>query len=58
MQELYYGEDEKPVISTENHCAGLSYKYDDFGKIVNIEYLGLDGKKMIRRDLGCGTDAL
>ncbi len=52
-QSYYDAADQlKPVISTEHHCAGFQFEYDEKGNIVYVGYLGLDGNLMVRRDLG------
>lgn len=42
----------RPIISSEYHCAGFQYQYDDRGNRVYVGYLDLDGNLMTRRDLG------
>lgn len=49
----YYDTDGKtPVISTEYHCAGFDYLYDDNGNQTEIKYIGLNGKSISRTDRG------
>ncbi len=50
--ELYYGPDYKPIVSSENYCAGAEYEYDERGNWTDSYYLGTDGDSIIRRDLG------
>lgn len=42
----------KPVVSTEYHCAGFQFEYDEKGNKVYAGYLGLAGNLITRRDLG------
>ncbi|MCM1233895.1 MAG: hypothetical protein NC489_27635 [Ruminococcus flavefaciens] len=54
IAQTYYDASDtlKPVISSEHHCAGYEFEYDDMGNTVYIGYLDLDGNLMDRRDLG------
>lgn len=49
----YYGADGKtPILSSEYHCAGFRYEYDEMGEKASTKYVGVDGHIMIREDLG------
>ncbi len=67
ISQRFYGTDGKqPVISTEYGCAGFQYQYDDIydnkfdfeyeesekGVRKTTTYIGLDGRPMIRKELG------
>ena len=48
----YTDVNDEAVISTYYHCAGFNYEYDDQGNRSYICYVGLDGKPLLRSDLG------
>lgn len=50
---LFYGVDEKPVISSKFGCAGIRSVYDEKGNNTEIWYLDFDGKLMNRGGYGC-----
>lgn len=50
--ERYYDENDHPVISPYYQCAGFFYEYDENGRKSLVRYLGLDGKALVRPDLG------
>ena len=52
--ERMLGKGEEPVISKKYYCAGFRHSYDEDGgeRRETTWYLGLDGKPMIRSDLG------
>ena len=52
ISQSYFGTDEKPIISSKYHCAGVQYEYDENRNQTDIYYIGLDGKPMNRKDLG------
>ncbi|MBD5493548.1 MAG: hypothetical protein HDR12_03970 [Lachnospiraceae bacterium] len=47
----YFGVDKQPIINRENHCAGIKEIYDG-DKLIEIQYLDLDGSLMNRSDYG------
>lgn len=52
MQEMYYGADEKSIISNEYLCAGMKYEYDTKGNRTDVWYVDRDSNLLIRQDLG------
>ena len=53
LASLYYGADGKtPILSPVYHCAGFRYEYDEMGEKVSTKYVGLDGRIIVRKDLG------
>lgn len=48
----YFDTAEKPVINTKYHCMGWAFGYDEVGNQTDIWYRGLNGKFMIRSDVG------
>ena len=53
QSETYLDTEENLVISSEYHCAGMNFAYNDgYGNRTGREYFGTDSRIMVRDDLG------
>ena len=52
----YLGLYSQPVINSQNHCAGISYEYDERGNQTYIWYWGVDNEVEEREDIGIAME--